>query len=163
MSIHATYHAALRWARFARRQGARFDVERKAAESLHFSLTAGAHRFAVPSKLVGVREHAARVAGLRPLQPLRLHVVRACAERSRSVGEGQGTPRLLACSMDRDDPGAVGHVQPKHLRWLLPLVEQGTVRCHVLRLTGGPPARPFRGVNVVFSFTAAGHTPAASA
>ncbi|MFN3597290.1 MAG: hypothetical protein ACK41D_08470 [Rubricoccaceae bacterium] len=155
MSIHATYHAALRWARFARRQGARFDVERKAAESLHFSLTAGAHRFAVPSKLAGVREHAARVAGLRPLQPLRLHVVR--------VGEGQGTPRLLACSMDRDDPGAVGHVQPKHLRWLLPLVEQGAVRCHVLRVTGGTPARPFRGVNVVFSFTAAGHAPAASA
>ena len=144
-SIHATYHAALRWARFARRQGAHFDVERKAAESLHFSLTAGARRFAIPSKLVGVREHAARVAALRPLQPLRLHVVR--------IGEGRGTPRLLACSLDRGDPGAVGHVQPKHLRWLLPLVEQGAVRCHVLRLTGGTPARPFRGVNVVFSFT----------
>lgn len=151
MSIHATYHAALRWARFARRQGARFDVERKAAESLHFSLTAGARCFAVPSKLAGVREHAARVAALRPLQPLRLHVVR--------VGEGQGTPKLLACS----PAGAVGHVQPKHLRWLLPLVEQGAVRCHVLRLTGGTPARPFRGVNVVFSFTAAGHGPAARA
>lgn len=155
MSIHATYHAALRWARFARRQGARFDVERKAAESLHFSLTAGVRCFAVPSKLVGVREHAARVAGLRPLQPLRLHVVR--------VGEGQGTPRLVACSMDRDDPGAVGHVQPKHLRWLLPLVEQGAVCCHVLRLTGGTSSRPIRGVNVVFSFTAAGHGPAARA
>lgn len=140
MSIHAKYHAALRWARYARRRGARFDVEKKAAQALHFSLTRRTRSFAVPSRLEGVRQHSGRIAELQPLQPLRLHVVR--------VGEGGGSPQLLACT----ERGEVGRVQAKHHAWLLPLVERGAVRCHVLRVTGGAPERPSLGVNVAFSF-----------
>ena len=136
----AIYTTALRWARHARRSGCRFDVERKAAASLAFSLGVGAHGYVVPTKLVDVRPHAARIAQLAPLQELRLHVVR--------VGEGTGTPQVVVASA----AGLVGRVQDKHVRWVLPLVAQDAVRCHVLRVTGGTPDRPSRGLNVVLSF-----------
>ena len=150
MSVHATYHAALRWARFAPRQGARFDVEKKAAEALRFSLTAGARRFCVPSKLVGVT-----AAGVQSrLRILAAQVRHGGPQPLKLVRAGEHVHAHAPAVREGD--GFVGRVQPKHLRWLLPLVERGAVRCHALQVTGGTPARPSRGVNVVFSFTAAG-------
>ena len=149
------YVAALRWAKHARESGARFDVEKKAATSLTFSLSLGAHSFAVPSKLVGTKEHGPRLAALdqllrsRPFLPLQLLPnnsggldVRCSAIRH---GEGSG------CTL--------GHVQNKHLSWLAPLVHRRAVRCFALDVTGGTAERPTRGLNVAFSFT----TPSAHA
>jgi hypothetical protein len=141
------YTAALRWAKYARENGARFDVEKKAASALAFSLSVGAHRFAVPSKLVGTKEHAPRLVALASLlrddgpQLLRLDLDGVARCPALRCGEGAGC--------------AVGHVQKKHLGWLLPLVRQRAVRCFALNITGGTEQKPTRGLNVVFSFTAA--------
>ena len=52
-SVHHV-RAALRWLRFARLAGARFDVEAKAADALAFCAEHDAAGFALPSALDGV-------------------------------------------------------------------------------------------------------------
>src|SRR5690606_32800270 len=57
------------WARFALERAALppEKLYRKALDALAFSLDAGAHHFAVPSKLVGVREHQEALVALHEL------------------------------------------------------------------------------------------------
>lgn len=167
MSIHLQYETARRWARFARQAGARFDVEQKAVAALAASLGSG--RFALPSKLVATKPHGARLRALAGLLgqrgPVRLAL---------TVEHGDdGQPVVVAsCPALRTGEGsavAVGQVQPKHLPWLLPLVEARAVRCYATAVTGGTPRRPTRGCNslprtsvgVAFTFHTSGRQSAA--
>src|SRR5690554_2051508 len=100
MPDHAKYRAALRWAQYARRQGARFKVEEKAVEALHFSLH-NAECFAIPTRLVSVRHHDDHVAALKQFDELELRVVTA-----------DDTADLIEAF---NDGGPVGAIQRKHV------------------------------------------------
>ena len=160
MSAPQLYTAALRWARFARQHGARFDVEKKAAQSLAFSIDVHARRFAIPSKLIGTKQHAPRLVALASLMrddgPQLLQLVPSAP----TSGEPQILARCLALRCGEGAGCTVGRVQQKHAPWLLPLVERRAVRCFAVEVTGGTPDRPTRGLNVVFSFSAAARAPA---
>ena len=154
MSAARIYTAALRWARFARQQGARFDVEKKAADALAFSVDVSARRFAIPSKLIGTKQHAPRLVALAHLirddGPQLLQLVPSAP----TSGEPQILARCLALRCGEGAGCTVGRIQQKHAPWLLPLVERRAVRCFALDVTGGTPERPTRGLNIAFSFAA---------
>lgn len=129
----AISRAAGRWARYARAQGARFDVERKAAAASVFSILHGGTSFALPSRLVGTRRHQhvlARLARAGGWPRLHLH---AGAGTVTAVWHGD----------------AVGRLQAKHVCWLRPLLPTGRLACHVLQVTGGTAGAPTRGCNIV--------------
>ena len=133
------------------------DVWRKADEAARFSASTNARSLAVPSKLVGVRPFQASLAALAALQPpfgLRLDLVREDgAQGDGARGDGDG-PRLVVRVAATTAAGSVagatlGHVQAKHVPWLLDLVPLG-VEVRLTRVTGGG-ARGLFGCNVAFT------------
>lgn len=141
--------AALRWLRFARLAGARFDVEAKAAASLAFCAEHTTGGFAVPSALDGTSHHQPALAELASVLNayegtpvlLRLSVCR--------VGEGGGSPRVVVST----PAGPLGHLRRKHVPWVLPLLPHG-LRAYALRVTGGTAEKPTRGCNVALAHVA---------
>ena len=107
----------------------------KALQSACFSVATGASGFAVPSKLVGVRDHQARLWAL----------VRDGYARHAELGLGTATTDGVSVTYDGDP---VGQVQTKHVPWLRPLVPFGA-RLYLARVTGSERAGYLLGVNVV--------------
>jgi hypothetical protein len=108
----------------------------KALDSACFSVATGASGFAVPSKLVGVREHQRRLWTL--------------------VRDGYRTfDRLDVDTLTTDGVRVLygdtplGEVQPKHVPWVRPLVAFG-LTVHLGRVTGHEVDGRTLGVNVVF-------------
>jgi hypothetical protein len=129
---------ALAWAEHARRSGARFNVERKAAEAFTFSADNDLAGFNVPTKLVGVavgatQDALAILAGERPrpAHPVRL--------RRRAEVDG------LALYLGAD---FLGRLQHKHEGWVrsLPGFPVGAIN-----VTGGTADAPTRGLNVALA------------
>ncbi|MEM6782216.1 MAG: hypothetical protein AAF624_00585 [Bacteroidota bacterium] len=125
---------AFEWAALVRSFGARFAVEAKAAEAVAFCVARQPRSFALPSKLSGVGAHRdtlVEIAVVDSFAPLEIDAIdQVCPVY------WQGAP--------------VGHVQPKHRRWVQRLHRTGALRLHVLAVTGGTEERPHRGLNVVF-------------
>lgn len=118
---------AFRWRTHLLACGSRIHVDAKLAEALRFLNDVGARSFAVPTKLVGVREHR--------------QTLRAISQEP-NLGRWE---RLILVATTHDGTDAidaywhgapVGQLQRKHVRWLLPLLGTGKVRCHVLQITG---------------------------
>lgn len=125
---------AYRWIQHTRTTGCRFDLERKAAQSVAFILDRGGHSFALPSKLEGVSRHQDVLSAIQstgaPYQRLDLNV-----EEGRIVASWHGVQ--------------VGFIRPKHVRWLRPLLTTGRIRCFVLQVTDS--GHRYRGCNVVLA------------
>lgn len=129
---------AARWLQFAtdRTTTKPAVLTAKALDSACFSVVTGAAGFAVPSKLVGVREHQRRLWQI--------------------VRDGY-------CPWDRLDTDTLttdgvrvlygdvllGEVQSKHLGWMRPLIPFG-LTVHLARITGSETEGRTLGVNVVF-------------
>ena len=132
---------AFLWREFASAIGCRFDVEQKATGAIVFTLAVGGTSLAIPSKLEGTARRAdlllhVRRAGLRqPWQPLTL-----------SLSREDGQDVVLACWNTR----LIGHCRPKHLAWLMPLLQTSRLGAHVIQITGGSGKRTL-GCNVVFT------------
>lgn len=142
----------------------------KALASLEFSLRVGFGSLAVPSKLVGVREHQRAVRDLKASGArfgTRLRFVEVDDRLAVAVPEG-----LVPDGPDRDGPihkgSILGYVQPKHEVWLRPLLEAtasdeaqpgrdpsngvgfaGVAVC-LLAVTGDGEGGRLHGVNVAF-------------
>ena len=122
----------------------RFCPYEKALGALDFSLRAGFGSLAVPSKLVGVREHQGAI------------------RRLKASGARFGTAlRLTECDGRHDgrlgvataDGEPLGLVQPKHEGWLRALLVEagpGTVSVALLGVTGDGEGGRLHGVNVAF-------------
>ena len=130
-----------RWARFARAQLCRFDVERKAAASVAFCSAQASRSFAVPSKLTGTSQHQDDLALLRDED----RWIRLDLDLDEEPAPAKAGDTLCAywhgC--------LVGHIQRKHHAWLLPLLATGRVDCYVLEVTGADA--PTLGCNIVFT------------
>lgn len=146
-SVHHV-RAALRWLRFARLAGARFDVEAKTADALAFCAEHDAAGFALPSALDGTSRYQPALAVLADALTEAGRPVRLGLSICR-VGEGAGSPRLVVSSPD----GPLGYLRRKHLRWALPLARHG-LAVYALRVTGGTAAKPTRGCNVALAHVA---------
>src|SRR5690606_38785788 len=103
-----------------------------------FAERVGCRSFVVPSALEGV-------AAIGTQERLRL-----LASRLRAAG-GPVALRLVrlpdgaveACTAE----GPVGRLRGKHAAWVAPLLAHG-LSCYALRVTGGSPGKPLRGLNV---------------
>ncbi len=129
---------AVRWLDFATGR-ARMRPETlldKALASACFSVAAGASGFAVPSKLVGVREHQRRLWTLVREGYDRWERLETCTVTTEGV-------RVLV------GDEVLGEVQPKHVPWVRPLVPFG-LTVHLGRVTGHETDGHTLGVNVVF-------------
>ena len=124
---------------------------RKALSAVGFSVRHRARALAIPSKLRGVKAHQDAVARLAEL---------ADAHHRR----GLGLPLLAEVAGDEDaatitvafenpetgEPVALGTVQPKHVRWLRPLLAVGATVA-LKAVTGREPNKTM-GVNVLFAY-----------
>ncbi len=132
---------AFLWREFTSAAGCRFDVEQKALDAIVFTLAAGGTSLAMPSKLEGTARRSHTLENIRraqleaPWQPLTL-----------SLSREDGQDVLLACWNTR----LVGHCRPKHLAWLMPLLQTSRLGAHVIQITGGSRGRTL-GCNVVFA------------
>ncbi len=132
---------AFLWREFASAAGCRFDVEQKATGAIVFTLAAGGTSLAMPSKLEGTARRSHTLENIRraqlehPWQPLTL-----------SLSREDGQDVVLACWNTR----LVGHCRPKHLAWLIPLLQTSRLGAHVIQITGGSGKRTL-GCNVVFT------------
>ena len=130
---------AFLWREFAYSTGCRFDVEQKALDAIVFTLAASGTSLAMPSKLEGTArrshtlENIRRAQLKRPWQPLTL-----------SLSHEDGRDVVVACWNTR----LVGHCRPKHLAWLMPLLQTSRLGAHVIQITGGNRGRTL-GCNVV--------------
>lgn len=125
---------AYRWMQYTRRTGCRFDLEKKAAQSVAFVLDQGGKTFALPSKLEGVSKHQDLLDAIEEAgalyQPLKLH---AAQGRVLAVWHG----------------AVIGHIRTKHLRWIKPLLATGCIRCFVLQVTDS--GHRYKGCNIVIA------------
>jgi hypothetical protein len=87
-----------------------------------FSVEKNASGFAFPSKLEGTSRHQDTLAALARCNRYKPLILTADDNRVFNLWRGV----------------IVGHIRPKHVRWLLPLLRLSTVRCYVLQVTGGP-------------------------
>jgi hypothetical protein len=132
---------AFLWREFAYTTGCRFDVEQKATGAIVFTLAAGGTSLAMPSKLEGTARRSRMLENIRrsqleaPWQPLTL-----------SLSREDGQDVVLACWNTR----LVGRCRPKHLAWLMPLLQTSRLGAHVIQITGGGRGRTL-GCNVVFT------------
>jgi len=129
---------AARWAAFARSH-CRLrseNVNRKALESLQFSIVCGARDLAIPSKLSGTSRYQEALRTVHELHPLRGH-------RLSVTRVGDQLQVSFADVM-------LGRVQNKHLGWLIPLLEHGT-GIHLLQVTGTDCPDHWLGMNIAFS------------
>jgi hypothetical protein len=126
---------SLLWSKFALLQGARFNVEKKAAAALTFSTASNRGRFAVPSKLVGTSRFQENIAYVLPRLDLASRNLRAHVTPDGRVAVGFGIYTL-------------GFVQKKHECWVRPLVEAGPCLFDLLQVTGGTKEKPTYGVNI---------------
>ena len=133
---------AFLWREFASAAGCRFDVEQKATGAIVFTLAAGGTSLAMPSKLEGTARRSHTLENIRraqleaPWQPLTL-----------SLGAGDAShPVVYALWNTR----LVGHCRPKHLAWLIPLLQTSRLGAHVIQITGGSGKHTL-GCNVVFT------------
>jgi len=129
-----TIETAYRWIQHTRAAGCRFDLEKKAAQSVAFVLDHNGKSFAPPSKLEGVSKHQDVLGAIEkanaPFQPLNLNV-----EHGQIAAYWHGVQ--------------VGFIRPKHVRWLRPLLATGHVRCFVLQVTDS--GYKYKGCNVVLA------------
>ena len=128
---------AARWLAFATERTTMKStvLTAKALDSVAFSVAAGASGFAVPTKLVAVREHQSRLWGL----------VRAGYDRYAELALNTVTTDGVAVTLDDE---TLGEVQPKHHAWVRPLVPFG-LRMYISRITGHETRGHSIGVNVV--------------
>ncbi len=133
---------AFLWREFAAAAGCRFDIEQKATGAIVFTLAAGGTSLAMPSKLEGTARRSHTLENIRraqleaPWQPLTL-----------SLGADDAShPAVYALWNTR----LVGHCRPKHLAWLMPLLQTSRLGAHVIQITGGSGGRTL-GCNVVFT------------
>lgn len=127
---------ATRWATYVSSgtRSAGLSPFKKALDAVSFTLRTGLGTFAVPTKLIGVKAHQAAVRALRvsgARAGLRLHL----EERGGRLAVLWGNGRLL------------GYVQPKHERWLRPLVGTG-VEVRLIAVTGDEAKSHTLGVNI---------------
>ncbi len=108
----------------------------KTLQSACFSVEAGATGFAVPSKLVGVRDYQRRLWTL----------VRDGYDRYERLELDTATTEGIRVT--RGDE-ILGLVQPKHIPWVRPLIPFG-LTIHLGRVTGHETEGHTLGVNVVF-------------
>ncbi len=132
---------AFLWREFAYETRCRFDVEQKALDAIVFTLAASGTSLAMPSKLEGTARRSHTLENIRraqleaPWQPLTL-----------SLGADDAShPAVYALWNTR----LVGHCRPKHLAWLMPLLQTSRLSAYVIQITGGSGRRSF-GCNVVF-------------
>ncbi|MCH8962221.1 MAG: hypothetical protein IH820_13110, partial [Bacteroidetes bacterium] len=134
---------AFLWREFASAAGCRFDVEQKALDAIVFTLAAGGTSLAMPSKLEGTARRSHTLENIRyaqlehPWQPLTLSF--GVNDASHPVVYALWNTRL------------VGHCRPKHLAWLMPLLQTSRLGAHVIQITGGSNHRWSLGCNVVFT------------
>ena len=110
-------------------------LTRKALDAVAFTVTRRASSLAVPSKLVGVADHQARLWAM-----VREHVAPWTELALHDTGDG-----LVALY----DGEPIGEVQPKHLPWVRPLRAFG-LRLFLSRTTGHERRGYRLGVNAVF-------------
>ena len=133
---------AFLWREFAYTTGCRFDVEQKATGAIVFTLAAGGTSLAMPSKLEGTARRSHTLENIRyaqlqhPWQPLTL-----------SLGTDDASHPLVYALWNTR---LVGHCRPKHLAWLMPLLQTSRLGAHVIQITGGSGKRTL-GCNVVFT------------
>lgn len=132
-----TVHEATKaiWTRYAKTCGARFQVQRKADEALHFSEDGHGLYFAIPTKLEGTSRFQDNIsfAGMR-LDRYSRKLSSDVTEEGR-IAIGFGMYRL-------------GYIRRKRECWVRPLVENGYVLFYLLQITGGTEEKPLHGVNV---------------
>ena len=108
----------------------------KTIQSACFSVEAGAAGFAVPSKLVGVRDHQRQLWTL----------VRDGYDRYERLELDTTTTEGIRITRGDD---VLGEVQAKHVPWVRPLVAFG-LSVHLGRVTGHETEGHTLGVNIVF-------------
>ena len=138
-----TVHDATKaiWTRYAKTCGARFQVQRKADEALHFSEDGHGLYFAIPTKLEGTSrfQDDVSLAGMRLDRYSRKRSSEVTEEGRIAIGFGM-------CRL--------GYIRRKHACWVRPLVENGYVSFYLLQITGGTEPndrsafKPLHGVNV---------------
>src|SRR5690606_3164683 len=124
------------WKAFAIARGVRFDVEKKAAQSIQFSQRA--RSLGIATKLVGVADEPIQ----NNLDTLRLHRVDAeHGELFPVVEDGEIWLTWQGFFL--------GKIQSKHRPWLFPLLASPRrVRFYALAVTGGTAGKPTLGLNV---------------
>lgn len=129
------------WEAFARKQGARFDVHRKAQESVQFSRSGNASTLGIATNLRGVSD----VRLQNNLDTVRLHGADARHDELTLEADGEGAVWVAWQGF------WLGRLKDKHARWIRPLLWTGRVRVHLLRVTGGTTRKPTLGCNVAIS------------
>lgn len=127
-----------RWAAFAldRSRMNERTITAKTLEALAYSVLRGARSFALPSKLVGTRDHQRRLWAM----------VREHASPWSPLGLDPASTDGLVVTFDGDP---IGEVQAKHVPWLRPLLPFGA-QVYLSRVTGSEREGYRLGCNVVF-------------
>ena len=115
-------------------------ITRKALDSVAFTVARHATSLAVPSKLVGVSDHQARLWAM-----VREHAAPWSELALQDTGDG------LVALYDGDP---VGEIQPKHLGWVRPLRPFG-LKLYLGRITGHERRGYTLGCNVVMGHVGA--------
>lgn len=126
---------SLLWSKFARMQGARFNVEKKTADALMFSTEANACSFGVPSKLEGTSRHQSNI---------RYALARLDASSRQLSADVTPEGRVMVSF----GMYPLGFVRRKHECWVRPLVEAGPCLFDLLQVTGGTEGKRWHGVNI---------------
>lgn len=132
---------AQKWASFVmQRSGMNSEkVAAKALDAVAFSIDAGAKALAIPSKLVGVKEHQTALISVAELHPIYAHRLEV------SEVEGQIVVRF--------GDAALGRIQDKHLAWVRPLMIHG-ISLYLLAITGTDSEAKLKGVNIAIGHVA---------